>query len=215
MSVKPDSEANYGRVQTRGTGSTLISDDRVSFPAYYVRYKSKTDQRMFIAFHAIQWIRFQHKRRTLGCVMLDIDDTLIDGNENVVNGFQFMKDLYQEIQTMFPVHVVTARPHDDHARVMKLLLSRGFCVPPDRLHMLPTEHYGKDYYYVEEFKWNTFLTIAREHNGVVARFGDKMWDVAHKQSLTSYLSHVQDRDCYIFLDPKQKGTASFKLPGLA
>ena len=195
--------------------STLVEDARVPFPAYYVRYKSKTEQRMFVAFHAIQWLRFQHRRGTLGCVMVDIDDTLIDGNENVVNGFQFMKDFYQEIQAMFPMHVVTARPREDHARVMKLLLSRGFCIPPDRLHMLPTEDYGKDTSYVEDFKWTTYLAIGRAHDGVVARLGDKLWDVAHFDSLTTYLSHVADRDCYVFLDPRQKGTASFKLPGLA
>lgn len=211
--MSDENEVQYGR--TSSTSTTLVEDTGVPFPAYFVRYKTKTEQRMFVAFHAIQWIRFQYKRRTLGCVMVDIDDTLIDGNENVVNGFQFMKDLYQEIQTMFPVHVVTARPDEDHGRVMKLLLSRGFCIPPDRLHMLPTEHYGKDHSYVEEFKWKKFLDIAREHNGVVARFGDKLWDVAHHSSLTSYLSHIQDKDCYVFVDPRQKGTASFKLPGLA
>ena len=172
---------------------------------------------MFIAFHAIQWIRYQYKRQTMGCVMIDIDDTLIDGNENVVHGFQFMKDLYTEVQTMFPIHVVTARPDDDHARVMRLLTSRGFCIPPDRLHMLPTEHYGKDHKFVEQFKWGKFKDIAKQHHGVVARFGDKMWDVAHIASLdkyTGYMRHVDDKDCYVFMDPRQKGTASFKLPGM-
>ena len=192
---------------------SLVADTRVPFPAYFVRYKSKTEQRMFVAYHAEQWVTYQHRRNSLGAVMVDIDDTLIDGNENVLHGFQYMKNLYEHIQTLFPLHVVTARPDEDHARVMRLLADRGFCIPPDRLHMLPTEHYGKDYSYVETFKWNTYVKIGREHNGVVARFGDKLWDVAAHESLTGYLAHVDDRDCYVFMDPAQKGTASFKLPG--
>lgn len=192
----------------------LVEDANVGFPAFYVKYKTKTEQRMFIAFHAMQWLKFQFQRKITGCIMFDIDDTLIDGNENVVHGFQFMKDLYNEFQTMFPVHVVTARPDEDHHRVMKLLAARGFCVPPDRLHMLPTHLYGKGHEHVETFKWNTFVKIANLHHGVVARFGDKLWDVAHKKSLHTYLSHIKDSDCYVFLDPDQKGTSSFKLPGL-
>ena len=48
----------------------------------------------------------------------------------------------------------------------------------------------------------------------VGRFGDKLWDVAELSSLDSYLSHVRDRDCYIFWDPKLGGTLSGKLPGV-
>lgn len=204
-------ESNFGR--TVRSGSVVTPDLTVPFPAFYVRHKNKTEQRMFIAFHARNWITYQFKRRTGGAIMIDIDDTLIDGNESVSHGFQYMKELYLSIGVMFPLHVVTARPFEDHHNVMKLLLDRGFCVPPDRLHMLPTELYGKDYSHVERFKWNTYLTIGKDHGGVVARFGDKMWDVAHFQSIHGQLAHVNDRECYIFRDPSMKGTVSYKLPG--
>ena len=55
--------------------------------------------------------------------------------------------------------------------------------------------------------------IAKEHKGVVARFGDKLWDVAHYDSLHNYLSHVCDSQCYVFFDPGLGGTFSGKLPG--
>jgi hypothetical protein len=192
----------------------LSADPTVPFPAFFVRYRTKTEQRMFVAFHALNWIRFQHKRGSTGAIMIDIDDTLIDGNESVSNGFQYMKELYHNIGILFPLHIVTARPREDHHAVMKMLLDRGFCLPPDRLHMLPTELYGQDYSHVERFKWNTFVQIGKSHGGVVARFGDKMWDVAHFQSLHGTLAHVHDRDCYIFRDPSMKGTISYKLPGI-
>lgn len=201
------------------------ADARVPFPAYYVRYASKTQQRLFVASMAYDWIRMQYKRGVNGAIMVDIDDTLIDGNQNVLHGFQHMRELYEMASVHFPMHVVTARPDDDHHVVMKMLKERGFCIPPDRLHMLPAHLWDKDLGYVERFKWETFVKIGKTHGGVVARFGDKMWDVAHIASLHSghdgyrpadnagYLSHVPDRACYIFVDPALKGTASFKLPG--
>ena len=192
----------------------LVRDPKVDFQAFFVKARTKTEQRRFVARHALQWIAMQHRRGARGAVMVDIDDTLIDGNECVKNGFELMRDFYAEASLVYPVHVVTARPDDQHANVMRLLRGRGFCVPPDRLHMLPSHLYGKDTRHVEEFKWKAFLKIAREHGGVVARLGDKLWDVAHVDSLDTYLQHVGDRDCYLFVDPRLKGTLSAKLPGV-
>ena len=191
----------------------VTPDSNVTFPAFFVKGRSKTEQRQFLAAHARTWLRLQKQRGASGCVMVDIDDTLIDGNEAVAHGFQFMKELYEDASLLYPVHIVTARPDSDHARVMRLLRDRGFCIPPDRLHMLPAHLYGRDLRHVEEFKWGVFRGIAQTHGGVVARFGDKLWDVAHMRSLDTYLAHVRDRDCYMFMDPELRGTYSAKLPG--
>ena len=194
----------------------LVPDDRVPFPAFHVRGRTKTELRSFVAEHAKLWLRTQHKRGARGAVMVDIDDTLIDGNERVEHGFQFMHELYDEAALLYPVHVVTARPDDDHGHCMRLLRDRGFAVPPDRLHMLPAHLYGRDTRHVEDFKHAAYVQIGRQHGGVVARFGDKLWDVAHRDSLRGergYLAHVDDRDCYLFLDPALRGTMSAKLPG--
>ena len=67
---------------------------------------------------------------------------------------------------------------------------------------------------METFKWETHQKLVKQHVFVVGRFGDKLWDVAEKTSLDTYLSHVKDQDCYIFWDPVFKGTLSGKLPGL-
>ena len=157
--------------------------------------------------------------------MIDIDDTLINNSEKVEDGFEFMKAMYDEISLLLPIYIVTARPRNEHINVMTMLKGIGFCIPPDRLRMLPTEMYyngnNKD---VEEFKWGEYMKISRLHNGVVARLGDKMWDVAHIHSLRPEskvgrsrcildLSHVPDRACYMFMDPNLNGTVSAKLPG--
>jgi hypothetical protein len=188
-------------------------DTRVPFHSYYLRGKNKTAMRGAVAKHALSWISLQKKRGATGCIMIDIDDTIVDGNECVKNGFELMHTLFCEGSVLFPVHIVTARPDSEHTNVMRMLQKRGFCIPTDRLHMLPSHLYGKDYRHVEEFKWNCFLKICKMHNGVIARFGDKLWDVAHIKSLKTYLGHIRDEDCYIFIDPALGGCFSGKLPG--
>ena len=195
----------------------IVQDTRVGFQASFVRgTRSKTEMRMFVARAAKSWLTFLYTQGRRGAVMLDIDDTLIDGRESVSHGFEFMHDLYQHLCVHFPIHIVTARPDDEHANVMRMLLKKGFCIPPDRLHMLPSKYYGKDYSHVEDFKFDCFARIAKRHGCVLARMGDKLWDVAHMDSLRGgYLAHVQDRDCYVFSDPLMGCCMSCKLPGAA
>ena len=57
---------------------------------------------------------------------------------------------------------------------------------------------------MEDFKWAKFWKSQNDIKGI-ARFGDRLWDVAVKSSLDTYLSHVQEGDAYIFMDPAMKG----------
>ena len=57
------------------------------------------------------------------------------------------------------------------------------------------------------------VAAVRKEGAVLARCGDKLWDVAHIDSLSTYLKHVDDKDCYVFFDPRLGGCLSAKLPG--
>jgi len=191
-----------------------IRDDPVFKDGFFLDSGKKSEPREFVSYHAKLWIDFlKNEMQATGAVMIDIDDTLIDGKERVDHGFEHMYDLYQYVGLLYPMHIVTARPKEDHAKCMKMLKERGFTIPPDRLHMLPSEHYGKDDALVVDFKWKTFLKIADLHGGVVGRFGDRLWDVAHRGSLSTYLSHIPHKSCYIFKDKNLGGCVSYKLPG--
>lgn len=192
----------------------IVPDERVRFSAFFVKARTKTEQRSFVSEHALNWLGMQHRRGVVGCVMLDIDDTLIDGHERIAHGFEFMMEFFKKASRWYPVHIVTARPDSCHQEVIDLLHDRGFQIQPDRLHMLPEKLYGEDLSHVVRFKWNKYQEIFAQHKGVVARLGDKMWDVAHPHSMETYLKHVDDRACYVFLDPSLKGTYSGKLPGI-
>ena len=190
----------------------ILGDTKTDF-THFIKARNKTTQRRILAEFALPWLRLQRRRGAKGAVMFDIDDTIINGNEHVTNGFEFMKMLYDEVARMFPIHIVTARPDCEHDNVIDILLNKGFCISTDRLHMLPTHLYengsSRD---IEKFKWNASQMIFKAHHGIVARFGDKLWDVAHIDSLHGYMGHITDHDCCVFLDPKLKGTLSVKLP---
>ena len=186
----------------------------VPFPAYRVR-GTKTAQRDYVARVAMDWVHYCEHRRVNGAIMLDIDDTLLDGREAVINGFDSMRDFFQRARRRFPVHIVTARPRSDHANALSMLHERGFTVDIDRLHMLPTEHYyhgtDKD---IVNFKHGEYQKMCAAHRGVVLRAGDRLWDVADPKTIEACLEQkVRETDCAVFLDPKMPGTLSCKLPG--
>ena len=199
----------------------LIPDKRVPFPAHFICDQSIQAKRQMIARIGMSWLRLQKERGAQGFIMFDIDETIVDNNENVIHGFEYMRELFNEYHSKFPIHFVTARPHTDHAYVIDMLAKKKFSISPERLHMLPAEQYNKDEKYTIAFKWETFLEISKMHGGCVARFGDQLWDVAHchydnatsQYKVDTSLSHVQYKDCYVYYDPKLKGTMSCKMPG--
>ena len=195
----------------------VTQDVRAPFPCYFLRSRDKTTQRKGIAQFGASWCTAQHCRGIEGRVMIDIDDTLINSRESArCDGFQDMLQLYKDINPFFIIHIVTARPDYDKEGCLCMLHKRGFAVDPDRLHMLPghlydhSKHIDHD---VTQFKWDCFRKLRAMPGMVVARFGDKLWDVAHPDSIPRDLVHICDRDCIVFLDPRLGGTLSAKLPG--
>lgn len=196
-----------------GVTTTFRPDPDTPFPSYFVQAKTKVEKRKKIAALFTSWIRLQHRRGATGAIVFDIDDTVVDGREAVRNGFETMHDLFDEACFLYPVYFVTARPDDTHEATMEMLKEKKFCVPPDRLRMLPAHLWGKEDKHVESFKWNETVRIAAIHKGIVARFGDRMWDVATEESLHTTLRHVGHREAYAFMDPTLAGAVSAKLPG--
>lgn len=186
-------------------------DDKVLFPAYVYRDRRKTDARRMVGYDAAVWLRVQHRLGVRGAVVFDIDDTILNYNESVTQGFEEMHALFCEAFRMFPVYVVTARPSDQHEYVMKMLHKKGFCLSPDRLYLLPAEHYGGPSELVEKFKWESVEEIRKCAGRIVARFGDKLWDVAPLAKLHRELAHVKDSDTYRFMD--ESCVYASKLPG--
>ena len=193
----------------------VTNDHRASFPAVFVESDNLTAQRKYVADEAKKWLKQQLQKGIRGAVVFDIDDTLINGNEAVAHGFEHMVDPFKWASVHFPVEFVTARPEDDKAHVMGLLHSdkRRLCIHWNHLHMMKTEEYHSgESKFVKDFKWGKHKEFVKKYGVVLARLGDRLWDVAERRSPDTYLRHVGDEACYIFSDPVLKGTRSFKLP---
>lgn len=199
--------------------NVLLTDRSVSFPAFYVKGKNKTETRELLATHAMYWLKNQVRLGKKGALYFDIDDTIISSNNGVsMYGFTFLQDVFKEFQHIFHIHIVTARPERGRAETIDQLKSKKLYVMHDNLHMLDDKVYdhgtNEDF---ARFKWTAYLKIREKHGEVIARFGDKMWDVAHFTALYSdrpYLKHVDDTAGYMFSDPRLRGTASYKCPGV-
>ena len=50
--------------------------------------------------------------------------------------------------------------------------------------------------YVKDFKWRKHQAFVKQYGRVLARLGDRLWDVAERQSPNTYLKHVGDEVCY-------------------
>ena len=151
--------------------------------------------------------------------MFDIDDTLIDDDQKVQKGFEHMRELFLICKTLkFPVYVVTARPDDDEEYVYGMMGRRGMHIEDKHLHMLPAKQYNekdddKRDKFITNFKFGVYLDLVKKHDRVLARFGDKFWDVTHKITIERDLGHLPDTTCLIFRDRLQGMCVSYKLPG--
>lgn len=182
-----------------------------NFPFAYIR-GTKTQQRRVVANHALMWLEYQILAGRKGCVIFDIDDTLVNGSEQARGGFELMVRMYKSIRRRVPVHIITARPWDTFDKTMEMLESRDIHVDAAHLHMMDPEEWengsDKD---VESFKWDCYVKCRNLHGHVLARFGDKLWDVAHIEDLKTPLA--EDAQSVLFFDKKMKGMLSGKLPG--
>ena len=197
----------------------FVQKKNVNFPCFLVHPGKGSgihQLRRVVADHALLWIKYQYSSgRTQGCVIFDIDDTLVNHQEQIRQGFEFMTEMYADVHELYPVHLITARPDYTRAKTKEMLKKRNIHIPPDRLHMMDGDEYDNgDSEVVEKFKWDKMKKCMKEHeNTVIARFGDRLWDVAHLHSLNTYMKDIEETDCCIFFDPYLNGTLSAKLPG--
>ena len=109
------------------------------YTSFHIQGRRVSDLRTYEARSAWVWLKACHKLGQTGAIVFDIDDTILNGKEKVANGFEHMRTLFRDAFSLFSVYIVTARPDDQHSYVMGMLTKLGFCLPPDRLYMLPKD----------------------------------------------------------------------------
>ena len=200
-----DAPSNARYVHTAPTPSgALIIGTRIS------RFAKRT----LVAEVGMVWIRsvLAAHRSTAKppAIIFDIDDTLCDSAEK---GIDHMIRLFQMARrNSLRLHVISARPESTRKVVLELLNHLCVGVDSENLHLMTDDEYRKAGTAITtNFKHTNFEKVAAKHT-VIARFGDKIWDVARPEQIRSTLSGFKDQDAFFCVDP-DFFYLSAKLPG--
>lgn len=185
-----------------GTAATLL------------RGAAKQPKRECVALIGTGWVhevlRFKPKHPA---VVLDIDDTLVDRQEKLNDGFQFMAEFFKDARMHgVSMHFVSARPESTRGEVLRLLNAACCGVDSRNLWLMTDRAYDSgDMDKVVSFKDASYKAIRRDHT-VIARFGDRLWDIARPKVVGTKLSALDDRSCFVCVDSTH-WCLSAKLPG--
>lgn len=189
-------------------------DTRVPFNAFFIQQSiGRPAQRHMIADTARAWIAYCHDQGRSGCVIFDVDDTVVDGNEQ---SFDVMAWVFDFAKACYPVHVVTARPDtpNNRAYTADLLKNRKMFVPDSHLHMMNESDWETgDDRLVHSYKFNKRNELFEKEKGVVAFFDDKLYNLAHPNNLAAMEEYIHDHHAYMFWDSKLGYQGCFKMPG--
>ena len=188
------------------------------YSCYRVDATSKRQKLEVIALVAKLWLRgyglAECSREHTPAIVYDVDETLIDGNQRVSGGYRRIREVFDEGRRAgFSTHLVTARPRSSRRDVLELLERERIVVDSSNLWMMDDGEWERnDPRDVKRFKYDSFKKIRKQHGSVVARFGDRLWDICRPDHADTCLRDVQDKECVLFFDPGQ-GCLCSKMPG--
>tara|TARA_B100001540_G_C15769579_1_gene625677 strand:- start:181 stop:771 length:591 start_codon:yes stop_codon:yes gene_type:complete len=164
------------------------------------------------------WFAYHNHIRSRGAIVVDLDDTLINHQQRVTEGFEHIRNALIDASHNFPFYVVTARPVEDHADVLRMVRKLGFHLADRRLYMMKTEEYyetdpKKRDRFSEAFKWESAIEIEENEGRLLLRMGDRLWDaIPNPGKNEAKFSHIDDRQPFLFFDVVHQ-TLCVKLPG--
>ena len=165
------------------------------------------------------WLSFELKRGHRGCLIFDIDDTVIkeDKNDNEVL-IKPVANLYKKYRNLgIPVYFVTARPdvRGNRGETEKMLYRLGLH-GYKKLFLMGKEFSGGRETSVNKFKFTRRSEIMEICGHIMARVGDMPWDSLPPPSTfkneTSVLKKIENEQTFIIFHPKLV-EVSIKLPG--
>tara|TARA_B100002051_G_C16582564_1_gene558457 strand:+ start:17 stop:595 length:579 start_codon:yes stop_codon:yes gene_type:complete len=170
-----------------------------------------TEQREILAEWANMWLSYQQSRNAQGCLIFDIDETVITRNEGEIKP---MCKLYRKYRNIFPCYFVTARPDTaqsktDTIRMLKKLDLDGYA----GIHFMPEKLYRSNHVdAVLDYKFGKRCDILQQQRAILARFGDMIWDVASVKKNKSVEELLDSRNAAIMFLPGLNGEVGVKLP---
>ncbi len=155
------------------------------------------------------WLSLELKRGKKGCIIFDIDATVIEENrdETVIKE---VASLFKKYRSIVPCIFVTARPNvnGNKESTERMLLKRdlgGYA----ELDLLTS---GTDPF---KFKFSKRNEYERKYGRVLARIGDQVWDSLPPHNFFKGnfkdIENIKQKQCFIIFHPKLT-EVSIKLP---
>jgi hypothetical protein len=165
------------------------------------------------------WLSLEIKRGRHGCLIFDIDDTVIEENKNEEDKLiKPVSNLYKKYRDLgIPIYFVTARPDvRGNKKATETMLHKLGLGGYKGLFLMGKEYTGDRDDAVNNFKFNKRNEIYKLCGHIMARIGDMGWDSLPPPKTfkgdTKVLHEIHDSDCYIVFHPKLS-EVSIKLPG--
>ena len=160
----------------------LVRADGVSFPIAIARSTHRSEQTRHaerlrtVCSWFSDWIEGWMKRDAgSGCVVFDIDDTLVDAHEQLVP--EVVAILKKCAALKVPCAIVTARPEAGRAYTREMLRARGILMYASSLDMMPDQEDTVTVSDVCKYKSSKRRALHAKHGAVFGTSGDMWWDV--------------------------------------
>lgn len=164
------------------------------------------------------WLTFELNRGNKGCLIFDIDETVIEEKNRDEVLIKPVANLYKKYRDKgVHVYFVTARPDvpgnkKETEKMLKRLGLHGY----QDLFLMGKEFTGSREYSVNKFKFTRRKEILEKCGHVMARIGDMPWDSLPPPSTfkgeTALLKEIKNEQCFIIFHPNLP-EVSVKLPG--
>lgn len=182
------------------------------FTISLTRAKKKDDQREEVVAWLKYWLHFQKECGKFGCVVFDIDDTLVDHDERIIPPSY---SLYKFcLRHGFKCNIVTARPdRGENRRLTKNMLTRNGIFQYDKLYLMPPTK-ELNVHTISAYKKRCRDEIANT-TPILANIGDMWWDLLRYPLSTKMqiVKSLNDEECGILFPLHAHGEVAIKLPG--
>ena len=193
-------------------GSRFVPVD-CDFCLTSIRHGSRTERTRLAMSWLLCWLRFKHRIGTVGIVVFDIDDTLVDADEKKIES---VVEVYTQCQEMgLRCAIVTARPESAENRSETIAMLRGHGIANwESLYMMPRSVQVYDAEHISKYKRSARDDIETRHI-ILANVGDMWHDLVRFPLVGSHkkIDEFDHTECGVLFPPMSHGEVAVKLVG--
>jgi hypothetical protein len=155
---------------------------------------------------AVDWIDLQLSRGEEGCLIFDIDDTVVEDNTRVIAP---IANIFHSYKNQLNCYFVTARPERLRSETVKMLRELKLEGYADLILMKTRKNDDRS---VLSYKYGERNAICEREKKCLLRFGDQIWDVASFKNFNRMFDAIPANDGAIGFLTELGGEGIIKMP---